>query len=134
MYVCYHNTLITIIEWLNLYVNANWIFIDLLFRLSIGTEFCILRRKWWGSFLRECVLCRSYVIIKNFTLMCCQTAYIYIMIIYSNRQHNPIYSVLLSVYTVIITIMLISRTSHLSVNNIQADNTAYEEFDLCWLD
>ena len=27
--------------------------------------------------------------------------------------------------------MLISRTSHLSVNNI--DNTAYEEFDLCWL-
>ena len=53
------------------------------------------------------------------------------MIIYSNRQHNPIYSVLLSVYTVIITIMLISRTSHLSVNNIQADNTVYEEFDLC---
>ena len=106
-HVCYHNTLITIIEWLNLYVNANWIFIDLLFRPSIGTEFCILRRKWWGSFLRECVLCRSYVIIINFTLMFCQTAYIlYIMIIYSNRQRNPIYSVLLSVYTLIITICL----------------------------
>ena len=56
---------------------------------------------------------------------------LYIMIIYSNRQCNPIYSVLLSVYTLIITIMLISRTSHLSVNNIQADNTAHEEFDLC---
>ena len=34
--------------------------------------------------------------------MFCQTAYIlYIMIIYSNRQHNPIYSVLLSAYTLI---------------------------------
>ena len=115
-HVCYHNTLITIIEWLNLYVNANWVFIDLLFRLNIGTEFCILKRKWWGSFLRECVLCRSYVIIKNFTLMFCQTAYIlYIMIIYSNRQHNPIYSVLLCLYSY--CHMLISRTSHLSVNN-----------------
>ena len=31
---------------------------------------------------------------------------LYIMIIYSNRQHNPIYSVLLSVYTLIITICL----------------------------
>ena len=38
--------------------------------------------------------------------MFCQTAYIYIMIIYSNRQHNPIYSVLLSVYTLIIIICL----------------------------
>ena len=31
---------------------------------------------------------------------------LYIMIIYSNRQRNPIYSVLLSVYTLIITICL----------------------------
>ena len=56
---------------------------------------------------RVCTICRSYVIIKNFTLMFCQTAYILcIMIIYSNRQHNPIYSLLLSVYTLIITICL----------------------------
>ena len=69
--------------------------------------------------------------IKNFTLMFCQTAYI--MIIYSWRQHNPIYSVLLSVYTPITTCLFLGHLICL-LTNIQADNTAYGEFDLCWLD